>query len=249
MTAKAFLLKDKVALVAGDSKLWAKPVAVALAEAGANVAIAAKDSPRLAEAAEAARKSGGKVTAIPTDVADAAQAQKAVDQVVAEHGRIDILVNAGDIQFFKPFTEITGDEWAKIMDCNFHGTLNFCRAAAKPMLAAKRGRIINIASGLAERGLANGSAYCVSMGCVLQLTRALALEWAEQGVTVNAIGTGWFLEPGAAPIDERLTRYIPAKRYGQPDEIGSLVVYLASDVTEFTTGQWMFVDGGLMAHA
>jgi len=96
--------------------------------------------------------------------------------------------------------------------------------------------------------MVNGSAYCVSMGGVLQLTRALAPEWALEGVTVNAIGTGWFNDPDR-PVDERLARYIPGKRYGQPDEIGSLVVYLASDVTEFTTGQFMFVDGGVMAHA
>jgi len=86
------------------------------------------------------------------------------------------------------------------------------------------------------------------MGGVLQLTRALAQEWALQGITVNAIGTGWFTEPGK-PVDEALARYIPEKRYGKPEEIGSLVVYLASDITEFTTGQFMFVDGGLMAHA
>ncbi|MDO9333466.1 MAG: SDR family oxidoreductase, partial [Dehalococcoidales bacterium] len=126
--------------------------------------------------------------------------------------------------------------------------MNFCRATGKQMLVQKKGRIINIISGLAERGIANGSAYCVAMGSVLQLTKALALEWALQGITVNAIGTGWFTEPGK-PVDETLARYIPEKRYGKPEEIGSLVVYLASDVTEFTTGQFMFVDGGLMAHA
>ncbi len=144
--------------------------------------------------------------------------------------------------------KIKNAEWGKVMDYNFKSALNFCRAAGKPMLKQKKGRIINIVSGLAERGIVNGSAYCVSMGAVLQLTRALALEWARKGITVNAIGTGWFTEPGQ-PMDEALARYIPAKRYGQPEEVGSLVVYLASEVTEFTTGQFMFVDGGLMAHA
>ena len=248
MTAKAFLLKDKVALVAGDSKFWTRPVAAALADADADIAIAAKSSPRLTEAVEAVRETGRKAIAIPTDVTDATQVREAVRQVIDEYEHIDILVNAGDIPFFQPFVEIKDDEWDKVMAYNFNSALNFCRATGKHMLERKNGRIINIVSGLAERGMANGSAYCVAMGGVLQLTRALALEWALEGITVNAIGTGWFSEPGK-PVDGTLARYIPGKRYGKPEEIGSLVVYLASDVTGFTTGQVMYVDGGLMAHA
>ncbi|MBN1382811.1 MAG: SDR family oxidoreductase [Deltaproteobacteria bacterium] len=248
MTAKAFLVKDKIALIAGDSKLWTKPAAVALVEAGADVAIAAKDTPRLAEATEAVRKTGRKVLAIPTDVTKAAQVKTAVRRVVAEYGRIDILVNAGDVHFFQPFLKIRNAEWNKVMDYNFNSALSFCRAAGKQMLKQKKGRIINIVSGLSERGMVNGATYCVAMGSVLQLTRVLALEWAMKGITVNAVGTGWFAEADR-PIDEAVARYIPVKRYGEPDEIGSLVVYLASDVTEFTTGQLMFVDGGVMAHA
>jgi NAD(P)-dependent dehydrogenase (short-subunit alcohol dehydrogenase family) len=248
MTAKAFLITDKVALVAGDSKLWIKPIAEALAGAGADIAIAAKSTSGMTEAAEAVRKLGRKVLAIPTDVTKAAQVKTTVRQIVAEYGRIDILVNAGDIRFFQPFLKIKNAEWNKVMDGNFNSALNFCRAAGKQMLKQKKGRIINIVSGLAERGMVNGSAYCVSMGGVLQLTRVLALEWAMKGITVNAVGTGWFAGSGQS-IDESVARYIPVKRYGKPEEIGSLVVYLASDVTEFTTGQLMFVDGGVMAHA
>ncbi|HEX9896473.1 MAG TPA: SDR family oxidoreductase [Dehalococcoidales bacterium] len=248
MTAKAFLLKDKVALVGGDNKFWTKPVAAALAGAGADIAVVAKASSKLTESVEAVRKAGRKAIAIPTDVTNSIQVQKAVNQVIAEYGRIDVLVNTGDTPFFQPFLEIKVTEWEKVMDYNFNSVMNFCRATGKQMLVQKKGRIINIISGLAERGIANGAAYCVSMGSVLQLTKALAQEWALQGVTVNAIGTGWFTETGK-PVDETLARYIPEKRYGKPEEIGSLVVYLASDVTEFTTGQFMFVDGGLMAHA
>jgi len=248
MTAKAFLLKDKVALVTGDNKLWTKPLAEALAIAGSNVVIAGKGSKRMTEAGEAAQKNGNKVLTLPVDVVNSKQVQKAVDKVISEFGHIDILINAGDVHFFKPFVEIKNNEWKKAMDYNFYSALYFCRTVGKHMLERKKGRIVNIVSGLSERGMANGSAYCVSMGGVLQLTRALALEWALEGITVNAIGTGWFSEPGQ-PIDENLTKYIPAKRYGKPEEIGSLTVYLASDATEFTTGQIMYVDGGLMAHA
>jgi NAD(P)-dependent dehydrogenase (short-subunit alcohol dehydrogenase family) len=118
------------------------------------------------------------------------------------------------------------------------------------MLKQQKGRIINIASGLAERGLANTTAYCAAMGGVLQLTRALALEWARQGITVNAIGAGWMAETErtGAWQEEQLLRYLPEKRYGHPKEIGSLLVYLASDATDFVSGQFMYVDGAIMAH-
>ncbi len=248
MTARAFALKDKIAIVAGDNKFWTKPLVAALAAAGADIAVIAKNSSKLTEAVEAARKAGRKAIAIPTEVTSSPQVKKAVEQVIGEYGRIDILVNVADVPFFQPFLDIKVTEWDKVMDYNFNSVMNFCRTAGKQMLVQKKGRIINLISGLAERGIANGTAYCVSMGSVLQLTKALAQEWALQGVTVNAIGTGWFTESGIA-TDETLARYIPEKRYGKPEEIGSLVVYLSSDITDFTTGQFMFVDGGLMAHA
>ncbi|MDP2920076.1 MAG: SDR family oxidoreductase [Dehalococcoidia bacterium] len=248
MTAKAFELKGKTALVTGDSKFWLKPIVTALAEAGADIAVAAGQTHKLEDAVEIAKSTGRKALAVPTDITSGAQVKKAVDRVIGEFGRIDILVNASDVNLFQPFCDIKDTEWDRVMDYNFNSAMHFCRAAGRQMVIQKKGRIINVISGLAERGHANGTAYCVSMGAVLQLTKALALEWALTGVTVNAIGTGWFTENGSA-ADEAIARYIPAKRYGKPYEIGSLVVYLASDVTDFTTGQFMYVDGGLMAHA
>ena len=119
------------------------------------------------------------------------------------------------------------------------------------MLKQKKGRIINITTCLAERGLANGAAYCVAAGGVLQLSRALSLEWAPEGITVNAIGAGWFSEEGKTGImqEDLLLRYLPLRRYGHPSEIGSLVVYLASDAADYIDGQFLYVDGALMAHS
>jgi NAD(P)-dependent dehydrogenase (short-subunit alcohol dehydrogenase family) len=248
MTAKAFQLKDKVALIAGENKVWTNPLAEALAKAGADVGIAARESDRLMDATRAAKNAGVNALAIPTDVTQMPQVQRAVDKALETFGRIDVLVNAADVHFFQPFTSIGSEDWNRTMDYNFNSVLYFCRAVAPTMLERKNGRIINVVSGLSDRGLANGSAYCVAMGSVLQLTRALALEWAATGITVNAVGTGWFSASGE-PSDEKLARYIPSKRFGRPEEVGSLLVYLASDATGFTTGQIMYVDGGLMAHA
>ncbi len=248
MTAKAFLLKDKIAVVAGDNKIWTKPIVAALTAAGADVAILARQSPRLTQAVEIARRNSRKAIAIPTDITNPGQIQKNLNQAIGEYGRVDILVNATDVPFFQPFMDIKDADWQKAMEYNLNSVINFCRVAGKQMMVQKKGRIINIISALAERGINNGSAYCIAEGGVLQLTRVLALEWALSGITVNAIGTGWFEETGKTP-DELLSKYIPVKRYGKPEEIGSLIVYLASDATEFTTGQLMYADGGLMSHA
>ncbi len=252
MVSERFSLNGKTALVAGDSKFWSRYVAVALAEAGADVAVAAKSSKQLEEAVGEVQRLGRKAVAIPTDMTQSSQAQKMAEKAVAEFSKIDILVNAADLQFAKPFLEITKDEWLRVIEGNLTSTFLCCQAVGKHMLKQKKGRVINITSCLAERGMSNGAAYCAAMGGVLQLTRALAAEWAREGVTVNAIGAGWFSETekeGETVEESRILRYLPLKRRGHPTEIGSLVVYLASDATEFTTGQFMYVDGALMAHA
>lgn len=250
MGSNEFSLSGKTALVAGDSKYWSKYAGAALAEAGADVAIAARNTKRLEEAAEEVRRQGQKAITIPTDTTDASQVQKMVEQVVAEFGRIDILVNASDLLFARPFLEVSEGEWRRVLDTNLTSAFHCCQAVGKQMIEQKKGRIINLLSGLAERGVENFSAYCVSMGGVLQLTRALDIEWAKHGITVNAIGTGWMseVEKTGAPQEELLMKYMPLKRYGHPREMGPLLVYLASDTTDFFSGQFLYVDGAVMSH-
>lgn len=250
MVSEAFKLDGKIALVAGDSPFWSKYVATALAEAGADIAVAARNSKKLTETVKKVQGLGRKAVAIPTDMAQSSQVSKMAEQVVAQFGRIDILVNATDLQFAKPFMEITEDEWQKCMDGNLTRVVRCCQAVGKQMLQQKKGRIINVISCLAERGVENGSAYCAAMGGVLQLTRALDLEWARHGITINAVGAGWFseTEKTGLPQEELLLKYIPLKRYGRPEEVGSLVVYLASDATDFFSGQFLYVDGAVMSH-
>lgn len=251
MTSKRFELDGKKAVVAGESRFWSKYLVAALASAGADVAVVGKKSARMDSAVAEAVRAGKKGLALTADVRNAVQVKTAIDQAVGELGRIDILVNAADIPFGKPFMETSDNEWQTVMDANLGTVVNTCKAAGAHMLEQENGRIINVVSCLAERGMANSSAYCVSMGGVLQLTRALALEWALKGITVNAVGTTWFTEDKEAAQDgsDPLARYIPAKHYGSPEDIPSVVMYLAADATRFTTGQFMWVDGGLMCHA
>jgi NAD(P)-dependent dehydrogenase (short-subunit alcohol dehydrogenase family) len=250
MVSEEFNLRGKTALVAGDSRFWGKYVAAALAEAGADVAVAAKNSKKLDEAVRQVLGLGRKAMAVPIDMTKSSRIEKMVEQVLAEFGKIDILVNASDPEFVKPFVEINEDEWHRIVETSLLSVFHCCQAVGKHMLERRKGRLINITSCLAERGLTNSSAYCVAMGGILQLTRALALEWARDGITVNAIGPAWFSETGKTGMGQEdvLLRYLPSKRYGHPGEIGSLLVYLASDASDFITGQLVYVDGAVMVH-
>ena len=134
---------------------------------------------------------------------------------------------------------------------NLTGVYLACRAAAEPMLSQGSGRMINVVSLLAERGMVNGAAYCAAQAGVMNLTRALALEWAKTGVTVNAIGAGW-TEGMALLTDEearrKLERYLPGKRLAKPDEIAGIAAYLASDAAEYLTGQVVWIEGGALSH-
>jgi len=250
MVSREFQLNGKVAIVAGTGRFWAKYAAAALAEAGADVAVAGKNARKVQEAVAEVQRLGRKGMGIPTDLTQFSQIQKMVEQVVARLGKIDILVNCNDIRFAKPALEVTKGEWHRVLDTNLTSVFLCCQAAGKEMLNQKKGRIINITSVLADRGLANSSAYCAAMGGVLQLTRSLNIEWAREGITVNAIGAGWFSETDRMGLEDEdaLLRYLPLKRYGQPKEIGSLVVYLSSDATEYITGQFLYADGAVTSH-
>ena len=141
-------------------------------------------------------------------------------------------------------------EWENVIDVNLKGTFLCCQAVGKGMIAQGGGKIINIASLASVIGIPAAPAYAASKGGVVQLTKALALEWAREGITVNAIGAGWFSETDKTGMaqEDSVLRYLPLRRYGHPSEIGSLVVYLASDAAEFYTGQFLHVDGAVMVH-
>ena len=218
----------------------------ALEEAGATVRVLASSYEELSRATSGRQGASGAVC----DAAEEAAVQASVSDAMGEWGRIDILVNNFQTLFAKPVTQVDLSEFQAVMDRNVRSVFLMCREVGRAMVQAGKGRIINITSGLAERGLWNSAVYCASQGAVLQLTRSLALEWGRSGVRVNAIGTGWFSseEPSEEAQRELLVRYIPLRRKGHPRDIGPLLVYLASDSCDYTTGQPVYVDGGLMAH-
>ena len=244
-------LEGKVAVVAVAGRSWLKTLASNLAEAGADVALASQEQKQMEEATQEVKKWGRRAMAIPTDVTSYQQIEKMAATVVSQWGKIDILVNSMDLQFAKPLLEIAEEEWQRVIATNLTAVFLCTKAVGKYMMDRKEGAVVTITSGLAARGLANSAAYCASKGGVGQFTKALALEWARQNIRVNAIGAGWFSDETEGekgePADP-LAHYISLRHFGRPDDIGALLVYLASDASSYVTGQTYFVSGGVMAH-
>jgi len=257
MVMQQFSVAGKAAIVTGAGNTLGKAISLALAEAGADVALASRtssDSERkeIEETAAAIQQLGRKAVAIPlTDVTKAEDVEGMVERTVAGLGKVDILVNNAEVPFAKPILETSEEEWNKVIATNLTSVFLCCKAAGARMLEQGKGKIVNVASALAERGVINCTAYCASKGGVVQLTKALAMEWALKNIYVNAIGQIWF--DGAPGLDDEnvrgpLLRYLPMRRAGEPDELGGLVLYLASDASDYITGETIFISGGIMAH-
>lgn len=254
----AFDLTGKNALVIGAGHPSGRAIALGLAEAGANVAVSSittdgEEVMRCRSAQREIANLGRTSMAVATDVTLGTGVQVMVRQVAKELGSIDILVNAPDLFLGKAADATTDVEWSKVLQTNLSGTFHACRAVGKEMRKqARGGRIVNVASALGERGMANAAAYCAAQGGILNLTRALATEWGPAGITVNAIATGWMEHSPAIgdpnPESNKTVRFVPMKRAGAADEIAPLAVYLASDACGYISGQILFVDGGLTTH-
>jgi NAD(P)-dependent dehydrogenase (short-subunit alcohol dehydrogenase family) len=239
-----------VAVVTGASRGLGRAMAVALAEAGADVALAARAKVDLEETAHQAEGHGVRALVLPTDVSDYAAVERLMGETVSALGRLDVVVNNSGIAKVAPLAEARLEDWQAIVGVNLSGVFHGCKAAAPYLIRQRAGKIINLASVLAAVGLPGYTMYAATKGGVISLTKALGVEWARHNIQVNAIAPGWFVTDmneaafSDPKIHERLTRDIPARRTGRLEEIGPLAVYLAGPGSDFMTGQTIFLDGG-----
>jgi gluconate 5-dehydrogenase len=247
-----FSLAGKVALVTGAGRGIGRAIALGLAEAGADLVLAARSAEQIEGVAAEVRALGRQALVVPTDVSDGGQVEAMVERVRVEHGRLDVLVNnAGISPYYRRAERLAEVEWREVLDVNLTGTFLCCRAAA-PLLPSG-GRVINVVSIGASVGLERLAAYCAAKAGVEALTRVLAIEWAERGVLVNAIGPGFLSTEMTAGLRDNprlrdgLIAKTPLGRLGEPEEVVGAALYLASAASSYVTGQTIYVDGGWTA--
>jgi 2-deoxy-D-gluconate 3-dehydrogenase len=249
----ALSLDGKVAVVTGAGRGLGQAAAAALAEAGADVALMARSADELEVTSRMVTEYGRRALVLPGDVADENAVEQAATRVLDAFGRVDILINNAGIAPVAPLLEVTLPELRRVLDVNVTGYFLCARAFGAHMVAQRKGVVINIASVSGLIGEPELTAYAASKGAVLAFSRALAVEWARHGVIVNAIAPGYFrtdLNKNAlddVKIGPRIVGHIPLRRVGQPEELGPLVVFLASDAAAFMTGSVVVMDGGQTA--
>ena len=250
---KTVSLKGRVAVVTGASKGLGKQIAESLAAAGATVAMVARNGDQLKEAAEGIRARGGAAEWLAADVSDENAVAGVAEQVIGKLGVCDILVNNAGINNRKPVEDFTLAEWNHVIGVNLTGAFLLCRAFVPGMKKRKFGRILNTTSTMSHVSLPHRSVYSASKAGLLGMTKALALELASFNITANGISPGPFATEMNTQLLEDPQRNrefmarIPLGRWGRPEEIGSLAVYLCSDAAGFITGTDIVIDGGWMA--
>jgi len=250
MNLNIFDLTGKTAMVTGSTKGLGQVAAVALAKAGADVAVCGRNRDNLKKVSESVKKLGRDSDGFFLDVTSQQSVQEGVDQILKHFGKVDILVNNAGVNYRVPVLQFPEEQWDLIIDTNLKGYFLVARAVAPQMIERGYGKIINMSSIFGFTPLPDQLAYSASKGGVNQLTRVMALEWAKNGVRVNAVAPTYFETELVTQIrnDPKRFNFInertPMGRWGQPEEIEGIIIFLAAPASDFITGQIIYIDGG-----
>jgi 2-deoxy-D-gluconate 3-dehydrogenase len=254
MILERFSLKGRSGIVTGGGSGIGRGIATGLVQAGAEIAIAGRRREKLEDTAREIRKFGGPVIPVQADVSKMRDIKGLVDRAVKEFGKIDFLFNnAGTIRR-NPSEDFLEEDWDEVINTNLRGPFFLAQAVARVMIAQKRkGKIINTSSLIAVQGGKRVPAYAASKGGISQLTKSMANDWAKYNILVNAIGPGWVNTELTEPLRQDKERFaeitgrIPLSRWADPEDLAGAAVFLASDASDYITGQTIFVDGGWLS--
>jgi len=254
MILEKFSLEGKSGIVTGGGSGIGKGIAIGLVQAGAEVVIAGRNKERLEKAKTEIAQFGGPVVPVQTDVAKREDIENLVDRTVEAFGKIDFLFNNAGIIIRNPCEDFSEEDWDKVITVNLKGPFFLAQAVARVMISQKRGgKIINTSSLIAVQGGKRVPAYAASKGGLTQATKSMANDWAQYNILVNAIGPGWVNTDNTKPLRQDQGRYaeitgrIPLGRWADPEDLAGTAVFLASDASNYITGQTIFVDGGWLS--
>ena len=246
-------LEGKTAIVTGAGSGIGKGIAKRFAKEGAKVIVSDIDTEGGKDVVKEIEDSDGEAIFVRTDVSESKDVSELVEETLEEYDEIDILVNNAGVYIQKPITEMEIDEWDKVLDVNLKGDFLMIRSVAQEMIEEGEGNIINVSSIAGKVGYPNSAAYSASKGGIIAMTRALALELSPKGINVNAIAPGVIKTAMTEDllededVSEQMLANTPIGRFGKPDDIASAAVYLASEESDFVTGETMFVEGGWLS--